>query len=65
MNHEDQERDAAHNGESVCESCKWSHVEKGHRDSEELVSCQRAYPEDSVGFRIRECSGIQKCSGKH
>jgi hypothetical protein len=46
-----------HNGGSLCESYKWSHIEKGHRESEELVYCQATYPEHRVRFRVRECSG--------
>jgi hypothetical protein len=51
------ENGTPHNGDSLCESCKWSHIEKGHRESEELVDCQAAYPEHRVRFRVRECSG--------
>ncbi|MGA8222696.1 MAG: hypothetical protein WB780_13675 [Candidatus Acidiferrales bacterium] len=45
------------NGESLCENCKWSHIERGYRQSEERVTCKATYPEHTVRFRVRECSG--------
>jgi hypothetical protein len=44
-------------GESLCETCVHSHIQKGYRESERLVFCQLTYPSYRVPFRVRECSG--------
>jgi hypothetical protein len=44
-------------GESLCETCVHAHLVKGFRESEQLVVCQACYPERTVPFRVRECSG--------
>jgi hypothetical protein len=44
-------------GESLCESCVHAHIEKGYRDSEQVVVCRATYPDHRVLFRVRECSG--------
>ena len=43
--------------ESLCASCSNAHIERGYRQSEELVICRSTYPEHLVTFRVRECSG--------
>jgi hypothetical protein len=43
-------------GESLCETCLNGHIERGYRESEELVICQSTYPEHRVMFRVRDCS---------
>lgn len=50
----------AHGGMSLCETCTLAHIEKGHRECEELVFCQATYPEHRVRFRVRECSGYSE-----
>jgi len=44
-------------GPSLCETCTSGHIERGYRESEVTVICQRTYPEHRVRFRVRECSG--------
>lgn len=44
------------NGESLCQSCSNSHIERGYLESEATVFCQATNPEHRVRFRIRECS---------
>jgi len=44
-------------GESLCETCVHSHIQKGYRESERLVLCRLTYPTYRVPFRVRECSG--------
>jgi hypothetical protein len=44
-------------GRSLCETCLHAHIERGYRESEELVVCQLTYPEHRVSFRVRQCSG--------
>jgi len=41
---------------SLCETCSHGHVERGFRESEELVICRATWPEHRVQFRVRECS---------
>ena len=43
-------------GNSLCGTCVNAHIERGYRESEELVICQSTYPEHRVTFRVRECS---------
>jgi hypothetical protein len=43
-------------GKSLCETCLNAHIERGYRESEEMVHCQATYPDHRVLFRIRECS---------
>lgn len=42
---------------SLCETCMYAFSAKGYRASEELVICQRTYPEHVVRFQVRDCSG--------
>ena len=42
---------------SLCETCRHAHIERGYRESEELVVCQLTFPGHRVSFRVRQCSG--------
>lgn len=44
-------------GEPLCETCAHAHIERGYRESEELVFCQLTYPSHRVPFPIQSCSG--------
>ena len=44
-------------GRSLCETCRHAHIERGYRESEELVVCQLTFPGHRVSFRVRQCSG--------
>jgi hypothetical protein len=44
-------------GESPCESCTKSHIERGFRESEERVYCEATYYTHRVLFHVRECNG--------
>jgi hypothetical protein len=48
---------AAGDHRSLCETCRHAHIERGYRESEELVVCQRTFPGHRVSFRVRRCSG--------
>jgi hypothetical protein len=41
---------------SLCYTCTHAHVERGFRESEELVICRATWPEHRVPFHVRECS---------
>jgi hypothetical protein len=43
-------------GSSLCETCVYSHVKRGYRESEILVICVAAEPAHRVPFAVRECS---------
>lgn len=43
-------------GASLCESCVYSHIAKGYRESEQVVICRATYHDHRVLFRVRECS---------
>ena len=43
-------------GPSLCDTCVNAHIERGYRESEDLVICQTTYPEHRVKFRVRQCS---------
>jgi hypothetical protein len=34
-----------------------AHIERGYRESEEMVICRLTYPDHRVRFRVRQCSG--------
>jgi hypothetical protein len=44
-------------GPSLCETCSHAHIEKGYRESEELILCGANYPMHRVQFPMRECTG--------
>jgi len=54
-------RNTTRQEESLCRSCYWAHIQKGHRESEEAVFCCfskfRAMP-----FKVAECTDF---SHKH
>jgi hypothetical protein len=43
-------------GAPLCETCLYAHIERGFRESEELVLCAAHEPVHRVPFRVRECS---------
>src|SRR5215471_12868916 len=43
-------------GESLCRSCYWAHVQKGFRESEEAITCLYGYPAHPVKFKVRDCT---------
>jgi hypothetical protein len=43
-------------GVSLCVSCSWGVVRKGHRAAEEEVFCRMIEPNARVPFTVRECS---------
>lgn len=47
-------------GPSLCETCSNAHIEKGYRESEELVFCTATWLEHQVQFRVRQCSRYQE-----
>jgi hypothetical protein len=42
-------------GESLCRTCCWAHVQKGFRESEEVAYCAWG-PLRKVAFRVRDCT---------
>ena len=44
-------------GESLCSTCLYGHVERGYRETEQVVFCEATYPGHRVAFRVRDCSG--------
>jgi hypothetical protein len=49
---------------SLCETCRHAHIERGYRESEELVVCQLTFPGHRVSFRVRQCSGHTEAKGQ-
>ena len=47
-------------GESKCQTCSKAHIQRGFRETEEVVVCQATYPEHRVRFRVRECSSYNE-----
>jgi uncharacterized cysteine cluster protein YcgN (CxxCxxCC family) len=47
-------------GPSLCETCSNAHIEKGYRESEQVVFCTATYFEHRVQFRVRQCSGYRE-----
>jgi hypothetical protein len=47
-------------GPSLCETCSSAHIEKGYRESEQLVFCTLTYFEHRVAFPVRQCSGYRE-----
>ena len=44
-----------HEGESLCKTCRWVHMQKGFRESEEGIFCD--YGElRPVRFKVAECT---------
>jgi hypothetical protein len=42
-------------GESLCRTCRWVHMQKGFRESEETVFCYYG-PLRRVPFKVAECT---------
>jgi hypothetical protein len=42
---------------SLCATCSWGTVRKGHRNGEAETFCRLIGPSSLVPFAIRECSG--------
>jgi hypothetical protein len=43
-------------GQSLCETCTHACINRGYRESEEVVVCQVTTPERRIRFRVRECT---------
>jgi hypothetical protein len=44
-------------GQSLCRSCRYVHMQKGHRDSEEMIFCQWGRPAiRRIDFNVRVCT---------
>jgi hypothetical protein len=43
-------------GPSLCETCVNAHIQRGYRESEEMVICRFTYPDHLVRFRVCHCS---------
>ena len=48
--------DVPETGESLCSTCTWAHIQKGYRQSEEVVYCDYAYPPRHVPFKVSQCT---------
>ena len=46
-------------GESLCRTCRWVHLQKGYRESEESIICDYVYPSRAVLFSVRECTSYR------
>lgn len=46
-------------GESLCRTCRWVHLQKGYRQSEESIICDYVYPSREVLFSVRECTSYR------
>jgi hypothetical protein len=42
-------------GEPLCQTCYWAHMQKGFRDSEEAIFCNFGLLR-KVPFKVRECT---------
>jgi hypothetical protein len=42
--------------ESLCNSCYWSHIQRGFAESEEVVLCAFLRPARSVPFKVSQCT---------
>jgi hypothetical protein len=43
-------------GESLCRSCRYVHMQKGHRESDETIFCEWTRPMRLVTFNVRVCT---------
>jgi hypothetical protein len=44
-------------GESLCRTCRWAHMQKGFRESEEIIFCGYSYQAlRPVLFKVADCS---------
>jgi len=42
-------------GESLCRTCRYVHLQKGYRDSEEMIYCDWSQTK-RILFNVRECT---------
>ncbi len=49
------ENAAPQDGEALCKTCYWVHMQKGFRESEEVVFCCFG-PRRRIRFKVRECT---------
>ncbi|MGE0405670.1 MAG: hypothetical protein AB7O65_05155 [Candidatus Korobacteraceae bacterium] len=47
-------------GETLCRSCAFVHMQKGFRESEEMISCKFGYPLRRVLFKVHECTDYRE-----
>jgi hypothetical protein len=45
-------------GESLCKTCRWVHMQRGFRESEEAIFCNFANLR-AVRFKVAECSDFE------
>ena len=45
--------------ESLCYTCRHSHIVRGFTESDELVYCDFGYPTRLVPFPVRECTSYR------
>ena len=45
--------------ESLCRSCYWAHIQKGYRESEELIKCCFSKFR-TVPFKVAECTDFSQ-----
>ena len=43
-------------GESLCHTCRYSHIQKGYRESEEAIFCEWTTPFRVVPFKVADCT---------
>lgn len=43
-------------GESLCRTCAWVHMQKGYRESEEFVFCNYGWPLRRIPFKVCDCT---------
>jgi len=43
-------------GDSLCRTCRWAHLVKGYRESEEVIICSYVDPNCAVAFSVRDCN---------
>jgi len=42
--------------ESLCNSCYWSHIQRGFAESEEIILCACLRPARLVPFKVSQCT---------
>lgn len=43
-------------GESLCRTCRYAHIQKGFRESEEAIFCEWTTPFRVVPFKVADCT---------
>src|SRR5947209_19816071 len=46
-------------GQSLCRTCYWVHMQKGYRESEEAVFCNYGWRLRRVPFKVCDCTDYQ------